>query len=172
MTDELPETARDTFEAHDGYEVTNEYVRVTTTVFDGQVTVEQTTVDWNDRYVVTVEVPTLSAAVEEVVGPAVEDGWFETLARRLEDAPMATRANLELDEFAVERDDAGVEVTYAFTNGSESQAADIAKTLVEYVEGTYVEGIVPGYDYRPPVAGLLNQAQSGSARGDRGGTPL
>ncbi|MCU4716667.1 DUF5813 family protein [Halapricum hydrolyticum] len=172
MTRELPDAVRDAFETHDGYEVTDEHARVTTTVFDGRVTVEGAEADWNRRYVVTVEVPTLSAVVEEVVGPAVEDGWFETLERRLEDAPMATRANLELDAFEVQRDDQQVEVTYAFTTGSESQAADVAKTLVEYVEGTYVEGIIPGYDYRPPVAGLLNQAQSGSAQGDRGGTPL
>ncbi|MEF8975818.1 MAG: DUF5813 family protein, partial [Halapricum sp.] len=44
--------------------------------------------------------------------------------------------------------------------------------FVEYVEGTYVEGAVPGYDYEPPVADLLNQAQSGGSQGDRGGTPL
>ncbi|QSG09495.1 Uncharacterized protein HSBGL_1009 [Halapricum desulfuricans] len=172
MTDELPDAVREAFEARDSYDLRDDHALVTTTAFDARVTVEATEADWNSQYVVTVEVPTLSAAVEDVVGPAVEDGWFETLERRLEDAPMATRANLELDAFEVRREDQRVEIAYAFTLGSESQAADIAKTLVEYVEGTYVEGIVPGYDYRPPVSGLLDQAQSGDAAGERGGTPL
>ena len=54
--------------------------------------------------------------------------------------------------------------------GSERQGLDVAKTFVEYVEGTYVEGVVPGYDYRPPVSDLLSQAGQGD--GERGGTPL
>jgi len=172
MTRELPDAVYAAFETHPGYDVADDRGTVTTTPFDGTVTIEQTDADWNRRYVVSVTVPTLSAVVEEVVGPAVVDGWFETLERRLEDAPMATRASVELDTFEVHRTDETVEITYAFTSGSESEAADIAKTLVEYVEGTYVEGVVPGYDYQPPVAGLLDQAQSGGSQGERGGTPL
>jgi len=172
MTRKLLDDVREAFEAHTGYDVAADHAVVTTTPFNNNVTVEETDVDWSQRYVVRVVVPTLSAVVKEVVGPAVVDGWFETLERRLEDAPMATRANVELDTFDVQRTDETVEITYAFTSGSESQAPDIAKALVEYVEGTYVEGIVPGYDYQPPVAGLLDQAQSGSAQGKRGGTPL
>ena len=172
MTRELPDAVSEAFETHDGYDVADDRAAVTTTPFDGTVTVEQTDADWNWRYVVDVTVPTLSAVVGEVVGPAVAEGWFETLERRLEDAPMATRANVELDTFEVRRTDETVEITYAFTSGSESQAVDVAKALVEYVEGTYVEGVVPGYDYQPPVAGLLDQATSGSAGGERGGTPL
>jgi ATP phosphoribosyltransferase len=43
-------------------------------------------------------------------------------------------------------------------------AADIAKAFVEYVEGTYVEGVIPGYEYADPVAGLRQRArQTGEA---------
>ncbi|MEF8881849.1 MAG: DUF5813 family protein [Halapricum sp.] len=172
MTDALPETIRDAFQSHNGYELETDHAAVTTTAFEGRVTATDADADWAHRYTVTVVVPSLSAAVGEVVGPAVADGWFDTLQRRLEDAPKATRASVDLETFEVDRSPETVQVTYEFTSGDARQAADIAKTFVEYVEGTYVEGAVPGYDYEPPVADLLNQAQSGGSQGDRGGTPL
>lgn len=120
------------------------------------------------NYTITVTVPTLEGATTDEVGDAVATGWLETLERRLKDAPKATRATVTLAEFNVEQVADSVVVTYAFTSGVPERAVDVAKTLVEYVEGTYVEGIVPGYEYEPPVADLLADAsQNGS-----GGTPL
>ena len=172
MTEPLPSDVRRAFESHDAYTIDDEEATVSTTVFDGAVSVAQADVDWARRYVVRVTVPTLDAAVAGDVGSAVESGWLDTLERRLEDAPKATRASVDLEAFDVETSGADIVVTYAFTSGTPAQAADIAKTFVEYVEGTYVEGIVPGYDYQPPVSKLLQQAQSGGSDGERGGTPL
>jgi len=62
--------------------------------------------------------------------------------------------------------------TYEFTLGSADRAADVAKAFVEYVEGTYVEGIVPGYSYEGKVADLVSDASSGGGDGEVGGTPL
>jgi len=102
----------------------------------------------------------------------VRDGWLETLERRLEDAPKSTRVAVDLDEYTVEADDEAVVVTYRFSLGGEREAADVAKTFVEYVEGTYVEGIVPGYEYVGVVADLVSAASTGGSEGSRGGTPL
>lgn len=168
----MPADARAAFEDHDGFEPDEDGYAVTTTPFDGRITAEETDAEWALAYTVTIEVPTLDAAVAESVGSAVADGWLDTFERRLEDAPKATRTTVELEAFEVTAREGTVTVEYGFTNGSPEQAASIAKTFAEYVEGTYVEGIVPGYDYQPPVAGLLDNARSGGAEGERGGTPL
>ncbi len=102
---------------------------------------------WRTNYEVTVRAPSLQAATSDEVGDAVIDGWFETLERRLEDAPKATRTAVELDDYSVVEAGEQVVVTFEYTMGGERQAADVAKTFVEYVEGTYVEGVIPGYDY-------------------------
>jgi hypothetical protein len=172
MTDTMPTDAARAFDKHDAFAETDTGYAVETTVFEGVVSAAEAEAEWALSYTVSVSVPTLSGTVEGEVGPAVEEGWLDTLERRLEDAPKATRASVDLDEFTVAADGETVHITYAFTLGSPEQAADVAKTFVEYVEGTYVEGVVPGYDYQPPVADLLDSSQSGGAEGDRGGTPL
>ncbi len=171
MTDETPAEVRETFEARDAYEETDAGYRVTTTTFDGEVTATDGE-EWRTEYVVTVRAPTLSAATAEAVGDAVTDGWFETLELRLEDAPKSTRAAVDLETFAVERDGDAVAVTYGFTMGNPARAADVAKAFVEYVEGTYVEGVVPGYEYEGVVADLVSEAADGGGDAERGGTPL
>ena len=172
MTAELPDAVEQAFDHHDAYERTdNGSFRLTTTVFDGRVSAAEASQS-RTAYTVTVRAPTLHAATADEVGDAVADGWFETLELRLEDAPKATRADVELDAFAVERDGDDVVTTYEFTLGSADRAADVAKAFVEYVEGTYVEGIVPGYSYEGAVADLVSDASSGGGDGEVGGTPL
>ncbi|MFT4922910.1 MAG: hypothetical protein ACI8XM_002129 [Haloarculaceae archaeon] len=168
MTDQLPDGVERAVEGRDAFERDGDGFRVTTTAFDGRVTA----LEGPDAtvYTVTVRVPTLDAATADGVGGAVEDGWFETLERRLEDAPKATRADVELANYDVERDGEEVFVTYGFEWEGPGRAADIAKTFVEYVEGTYVEGIVPGYEYVSPVADLIDSASQGE--GGSGGMPL
>jgi hypothetical protein len=167
MTDEMPDGAVEVFKSHDAYERTDEGFAVTTTTFGGTVTAADRDGPKLD-YTVTVRAPTIEAATADVVGETVALDWFETLARRLEAAPTATRRAVDLDSCVVEREGGEVRVEYAFAWGNPSGAADIAKTFVEYVEGTYVEGIVPGYEYESPVADLLASAsQSGES-----GTPL
>jgi hypothetical protein len=172
MTDELPDAVEQALDHHDAYDRAEDgSYRLTTTVFDGRVTAEDAE-EWRTAYTVIVRAPTLHAATADEVGDAVADGWFETLELRLEDAPKATRADVELDEFSVERDGEDVVTTYEFTLGSADRAADVAKAFVEYVEGTYVEGIVPGYSYEGKVADLVSDASSGGGDGEVGGTPL
>jgi len=171
MTDELPAEARDAFAAHEAFEADGSGYRLTTTDFDTTVTASERE-DYATDFEVQIIVPTLKGAVVEgEVGDAVQQGWLETFERRLEDVTMATRASVELDGFAVESDEESVVVTYEFSYGDAERAAAIAKTFVEYVEGTYVEGVVPGYTYGEPVKTLLGAAATGND-GERGGTPL
>lgn len=171
MTDELPAEARAAFEGHDAFEPADGGYRLTSTPFAVTATAGERD-DYATDFTVRVEVPTLRAAVTDgEVGDAVQRGWLDTLERRLEDAPMATRASVDLDGFGVATDDGTVVVTYEFSYGDAGRGVDIAKTFAEYVEGTYVEGVVPGYEYGEPVSDLLGAAATGDD-GERGGTPL
>jgi len=161
-----PDGVGTAFADHDAFTASGEGFRLTTTVFDAVVQAVET--DSSVEYTVVVHVPTLDAATVEDVGSVLGESWQETLTRRLEDAPKATRARIELGGFSVNEEGDELHIEYTFTWGNPARAADIAKTFIEYVEGTYVEGIVPGYDYEPPVSSLLAEAsQSGE-----GGTPL
>jgi hypothetical protein len=168
MTGDFPVSVRRAFEDHDGFRSDGDGFLAETTVFDGRVTALEGP-EQLSAYTVTVRVPTLAAATVGDVGDAVAAGWFETLERRLEDAPQATRADVQLETFDVERDGDDIYVTFGFEWDDPERAADIAKTLVEYVEGTYVEGVIPGYEYEPPVESLITAA---SHDGGGGGTPL
>lgn len=152
--------------AHESFESEADEHRLSTIVFDAWVSVE-TRAD-GDQYTVRIRVPALDHATEDQVGPTVRKDWLETFERRLQDAPKATRAAVSLDDLTVEDDGDTVTVRYLFTDRDPATAVDIAKTFGEFVEGTYVEGIVPGYEYEPPVAELLSDA----SQGGNGGTPL
>jgi hypothetical protein len=170
MTGETPDEVAEAAATRDALEPAGDGYRVTTTRFDAHVSaVPSTTNDWATAFTAVVEVPTLAAAVDGEVGQAVQDGWLDTLERRLGEAPKATRASVN-PSLSVDVTGDTVTVTYEFEFGSAARGLDTAKTFVEYVEGTYVEGVVPGYDYQPPVSDLLSQAGQGT--GDRGGTPL
>ncbi|MFC6863770.1 DUF5813 family protein [Halomicroarcula sp. GCM10025817] len=170
MTEVPPEVGR-IFDRHDAFVPAGGGYAVETTGFAGHVTASEGE-QWRTDVEVTVRAPSLQAATSDEVGEAVRDGWFETFERRLEDAPKATRVSVDLDEYVVEQDGEEVVVTYRFSLGTGNQAADVAKAFVEYVQGTYVEGIVPGYDYVGVVADLMDAASTGGSDGNRGGTPL
>jgi hypothetical protein len=170
MTD-IPSEVADVFDARDTFVAGGDRYAIETTRFEGYVTAREGH-EWRTTYMVTVKAPTLDAATADEVGDAVRSGWFETLERRLEDAPKATRVAVDLDEFSLERDGGDIVVTYQFSLGGEREAADVTKAVVEYVEGTYVESIIPGYEYVGVVAELLQSASSGASEGTRGGTPL
>lgn len=171
MTEKIPAEAREAFEAHDSIVDTTEGFAVESTIFDGFVTASEGP-DWKHTYTVTVFVPTLDEATVEEIGEAVEESWQETLENRLEDAPKATRASVELHQFEIEPLGEQLQITYTFEWGEPQRATEIAKTFVEYVEGTYVEGIIPGYEYEPPVSDLLANASQSEQDARRGGTPL
>ena len=141
---------------------------VTTTAFDADVAIGAA--DGHATFAVTARVPMLDAVTADRVAPVVEDGWFDTFALRLEDVDGVLRGSDDVD-VAVERagDEAVVRVELADLDAARGAADAVA--VVEYVEGTYVEGVIPGYDYTEPVTNLLQQAAD-AAGGSRGGTPL
>ena len=168
---EVPDDVAAVFDARDVFVPSGSGYVVETTSFEGHVTASEGEA-WRTDYEVTVRAPTLAAATADEVGAAVREGWLETLERRLEDAPKATRVAVDLEDYTVDVDGEDVVVTYQFSLGGEREAADVAKAFVEYVEGTYVEGIIPGYTYVGVVADLMNAASTGGSEGSRGGTPL
>lgn len=169
MTDEVPDRVAAALRRHEAVDHLDGQYRINSTAFDAIVTAGDAAD--GHQYTIKATVPSLSAATSDPVGDAVASGWFETFERRLADAPKATRAQLEIDHLAVERRGIDVVVTFEFTWDGPDRAVDITKTLVEYVEGTYVEGTIPGYRYQPPVSDLLGRADTGGDA-DRGGTPL
>ena len=157
----------DAFAAHDAYESDEGEYALTTTPFDGRVAVA------DDEYRVWVTMPTLDAATEEPVEDVLENGWFETLSLRLEDAEGATRGDIDVPDPTVKQVGEEVRVEWVLVRADGTRAAEAAKALIEYAEGTYVEGIVPGYSYHSPVADLIASARTeGDGEGERGPMPL
>lgn len=154
------ERANAAFDRHAAFETANGGFRLTTAAFESHVTgsgaAEQTV-----RYRVTVRVPMLSRVIDGELGPSVLEGWFETFERRLEDAPMATRADITLESYTVDRRDGEAIVTFEFEDTVPDRGPNVVKALIEFTEGTYVEGVVPGYEYRDPVASLISRARQG-----------
>ncbi len=154
MTEETPAWA---FEDEGGFEPMEGGFAATRTPFRAVVSPEETDGEW--RFRVVVRVPTLDAVVAgESVADIVEDGWFETLALRLEDGYDVITSTPDADT-AVEREGEEVRVEYALATGDLRQGVADAGALVDFVEGTYVQGVIPGYDYTDPVAGLLSAAR-------------
>lgn len=165
----MPDRAVRAFEAHDAFEREDGWFQLTTVTFDVRVRARETD-DWALAYELEVRAPMLSATVEGEVGEALEAGWFDTYALRLEDAPGAVRESVELSALDVTEASGEAVATFTFEWGNADRAPAIAKALAEYAEGTYMEGVVPGFEYREPVAGMLAAAEQNS--GGRGGTPL
>ena len=169
MTDTLPDRAVRAFEAHEAFERDDDGFAVTTTTFDGRVTAEPT--DGAPYYTLAVRAPTLQAATADEVGEALVEGWFDTYELRLEDAPTAVRGDLELDEQRVVAEGDEAVAVFGFEQENADRAPDVVKAVAEYVEGTYMEGIVPGYDYVPPVSEMLSRARQSGGDGG-GGCPM
>ena len=180
MTDDT-DAARDALVSHGAFDPReDDAFACTTTPFDATVAVDPAEGKRDGVFTVTVSMPTLSAAVEsEAVADVVEDGWYETLELRLEDAFDVTQTTTT-DSIEVERDGDAVHVELSFTGWDAGQGVDDAKALIDFVEGTYVQGIIPGYDYGEPVSQLRQAARQRGERaaedddrtGGHGGTPL
>lgn len=153
------ERAERAIEDHGAFEREDEAFTTSTTAAEARVRLDET--DSGVVYRVTVRVPTIDAVVAgETVAPVIQEGWFETFERRLEDVGGATVVDpappaAELDESAGE-----VVVRTTVEPDRPGEAADDVKAVVDYVEGTFVEGLIPGYTYREPAAGLLERARS------------
>jgi hypothetical protein len=163
--DELPGRVRRAFGDHGSFERDGDGWVSTTTAFDGRVRAE-TADEGRIRFTVTVRVPTLSAVTADEVAAVVEDGWADTFERRAVDVGGVTRKDREFDP-TVEREGDEVAVTYALSDINERRGVDDAGALIDFVEGTYVQGVIPGYEYTAPVSDLLS-----AARQQGGGGPV
>ncbi len=165
------ERARQALSRHDGFDTDTEPTAYQQTPFTVTTTVGETTV------IVEAGLPTLDAVVTDTdVGAAVADGWYETLALRLADVAPATKWDAADIETSVERTNKRVRAVYQFPLRYPRRVGEDIAAIAQFVEGTYLQGVIPGYEYDDPVAGLLARAsdQAGSDDVDptRGGTPL
>ena len=138
--------------AHHRFEEQDDGFVPTRTTFDATVQVGSEAVR------VESEVPTLDAVVTgETVAPVVEDGWFETFERRVEDVGGVTKA----EDASVTDVVRGVDTVSVYTElrPTPGTAAEDVVAVVSYVEGTWMEGIIPGYDYVDRVQRLRDQAR-------------
>ena len=143
---------------HRAFEATGELrFNSTTTTFDAAV--DATVTDDGVSFAVTVTVPMLSAVTDDDLAPIVEDGWYETFERRVTDLGAIFRTGRELTP-GVTRDEGEAVVTATLTDRNIDRGVDDAAALIDFVEGTYVQGVIPGYTYTDPVAGLLEQARA------------
>ncbi|MFB6104798.1 MAG: DUF5813 family protein [Halobacteriaceae archaeon] len=118
-------------------------------------TFEAVAVPGSETVTVTVEVPTIDAVVVGDVADVVVDGWYETLVRRLDGVTTATAATVAAP--TVERLSEQVVVGMEVTPRPDHVAEDVV-AVVNFVEGTWVGGIIPGYDYVDEIEGLRIQA--------------
>ncbi|GAB6880454.1 DUF5813 family protein [Halorubrum gandharaense] len=161
---ELPNRVRRAFADHGSFEPADDGVWThESTAFDGEVAAEPAD-DGRTRFRVTARVPLLSAVVEGDVDEVVEDGWYETFALRVADVGGVTRGDHEFDP-TVERAGEDIVVRLSLSDINERRGVDDAAALVNFVEGTYVQGTIPGYEYTSPVTDVLSSArqQGGSS---------
>lgn len=167
-TGEHPDRVRRAFRDHGSFEPAGGGVwTATTTAFDADVEARASPEgDGRIRFSVTVRVPTLSAVTVDEVAAVVETGWYETFERRVVDVGGLTRGDHEFDP-DVERDGETVVVSFTLTDLNERRGVDDARALVDFVEGTYVQGVIPGYEYTEPVEGIISSArrQGGGSEG-------
>lgn len=149
-------SADDALAEHSAFERGTEGYELSTTPFE---TVVQTDASGSEtRYRVVTWMPTLDAVVEgETVADVVEEGWLETLERRLDD-PTQVTTGLESVESEVVREGERIRVGMTFESSRPDRAVENAKALAEFVEGTWIQGIVPGYEYGEPASSLLDRA--------------
>jgi hypothetical protein len=143
----------ESFAEHRTFEARGDGYAATTARFEASVTPGR-------PHRLRAELPTLDAVVVgETVAEVVEEGWFETFEARLAGLDGVTEGSVEPP--AVSREEDTVVVEVAFEGGGDP--ASDAAALLNFVEGTWIQGIVPGYDYREDVQSVRERAR------DRGG---
>ncbi|WP_049979913.1 DUF5813 family protein [Halolamina rubra] len=162
---ELPDRARRAFRSHDAFEAAEaaaDRFVATSTPFDGVV--DAAPADGGRiEFDVTVRAPMLDAVTEDEVAPVVEEGWYETFERRVGNVGGGVLAGDDVPDPAVRETVHGgtrsAEVTVTFADIDPRRGVNDAAALIDFVEGTYVQGVIPGYDYTDPVAGILAEAR-------------
>ena len=163
---ELPDRARRAFRDHDAF--------VPEDATDGERFVAESTpfdavVDPKPGdggtivFAVTVRVPMLDEVTEDEVAPIVEDGWYGTFERRVASIGGGVFAGDQEPEPSVEQTtfagDRVAQVTAEFADIDPRRGVNDAAAVVDFVEGTFVQGVIPGYDYTEPVTGILSKAR-------------
>jgi hypothetical protein len=154
------DVAVDRFDDHDAFERRGDrtFAQVTTPF---EATASVVGHDGGVQVHVSVTLQSLDAAVaSETVPEVVESGWFETLERRLADATTVTRDGEEPAPDVI-RGEETVRVEVSFDSTTDRAVAD-AKAVVDFVEATWVQGLVPGYEYEGAAASLVDRARSRS----------
>jgi len=170
-----PDGLRRAVRRRDAGEPDGDRLELTTTPFETAVRTRERP-DGHTDFSVTVRVPGLGAVVDGEVAGIVADGWYDTFRRRIEDVGGLTRGDHDLSPTvtrAEDRADGGgtVTVEFAFDDVDPDRGLDDAAALINFVEGTYVQGVIPGYDYTEPVTELLSRAQSAAGTDGDAGIP-
>lgn len=155
--EELPGRVRRAVAGHDAFAVADGRARAVSTPFEGTVTATERE-DGRVAFAVTVRLPMLGAVTEDEVAEVVEEGWYETFALRAADPGAVTEAGHDLAP-TVDRADREVVVDAEFADIDERRGVNDAAAVVDFVEGTFVQGVIPGYDYTDPVASVLATAR-------------
>lgn len=122
------------------------------------LTVDAVVTPTAEAVTIRVVVPSLEVTVKNEVVPAVVVAeWFETFKRRLE-AGYEVARRPAASPVEVDRGGNEVTVTYRIEPGDPAVTVADAKAIAEFVQGTYVQGAIPGYDYGPPLGDLLSGA--------------
>lgn len=172
MADQSDSLERE-LDRHDAFAPADDRYDLETTVLETRVSARETDDHAAGELRIVVTVPSLAAAVDGDVAAVVDDDWFETFARRLEDVFSVARTRTHAPP-RVDREGDRVRVVLEYVADDARRGVEDAKALIEYVEGTFVQGLVPGYDYRGAAASLLENARSRGERAADGdsGTPI
>ena len=155
---ELPDRVHRAFRDHDSFERRDDGTyESTTTVFDGRVRPRPGD-DGQIRFDVTVSVPMLNEVTEDHVADVVEEGWYETFELRVADLYGVTKVDRDISP-ETERADREAIVSVEFADINERRGVDDAGAIIDFVEGTYVQGIIPGYEYTEPVTALISRGR-------------
>ncbi|NHX37259.1 MULTISPECIES: DUF5813 family protein [Halolamina] len=162
---ELPDRARRAFRDHDAFEADDDAPDrfiATATPFEGIVAASPAD-GGRIEFDVTVRAPMLDEVTEDDVAPVVEEGWYETFERRVGNVGGGVLAGDNVPDPAVtettHQGRRSAEVTVSFADIDPRRGVNDAAALVDFVEGTYVQGVIPGYEYTEPVAGILAEAR-------------
>ena len=156
MTDERLAGALQAFTDHENFErIENGEFEATKTPFGGEVHI--TLDDGKILTHVIARVPMLDeVVVGETVADVVEEGWFETLEMRLADTHKVTSVETTSPKISHTERTVAVEVT--FRDADPSRVPEEAQAVIDYVVGTWMEGVIPGYEYTEEVEALRNRA--------------
>lgn len=161
---ELPGRVRRAFRDHKAFEAADDdsaTFHSTSTPFEGVVRAEE--VDGGRvRYDVTARVPMLDEVTEDVVAPVVEEGWYETFERRVAAIGGIFEGDHDVQPTVRETVNGGTrvaEVEASIEDINPQRGVNDAAAIVDFVEGTFVQGIIPGYAYTEPVTSIISQAR-------------